>query len=318
MLFYNLTEKKVYNFPLPVPHDRYYRGFSQAVVHLLNLFNNNQNLLPPLSTFDPVKNPTDPLDDDGCIHRAVLLKVVLSANPTLNPNNYVVIAIFGSYSKMAFYKPGDDAWTSLDIKPSSKNQAWIQARELSDRPASLQQDVIYYKNKFYAVDFFGALWVYGLSVPHPRLYNMVPSHDNQFYHLKYIVQSCGHLLLVGRNCPMLDVETKKLDWYDLKWVETKNLCGQMLFLGDNESLSLSASDYPGCKQNHIYFTDNYLDRYYSGECPGPPDMGVYNLEDGTVEPHYQVTQFKRFLPAPVWIEPTLGIYQMKLHVLYFF
>ncbi|KAF5191281.1 F-box protein skip23-like [Thalictrum thalictroides] len=203
-------------------------------------------------------------------------------------------------------KPTDNGWTCLKLHPDSMNLPWQQYK-----PCTLTDDIIYFENKVYTVDAYGAFWVVDLDDPHPRLSNLLPplealeltSDDNTKH---YVVQTSGHLLQVTRIFPLLDdfsysttkFQVFKLDQAHSKRVETKNLCGQMLFLG-----------HPGCKANCIYFTDDYIEGYYeddsdTGSCPGPPDMGVFNLEDGSIESHYQVRESRRFLPPPIWIEPT--------------
>lgn len=40
----------------------------------------------------------------------------------------------------------------------------------------------------------------------------------------------------------------------LPWIEMKNLDDNALFLGDNSSISILASNFPGCQRNSIYFS----------------------------------------------------------------
>ncbi|PIA29514.1 hypothetical protein AQUCO_05900026v1 [Aquilegia coerulea] len=329
---YDLLDKKIYtNFllHLPTPHDQTYYGGSShgwlisftptsppVVAQLFNPFLSSSINLPPLTNFNYfIEQETE------CTPYFFLQKVVLSTNPASNPNTCLVLAIFGGYCRLAFCKPGDNAWTCLELHPDSKNLPW-QLR-LRYRPCSLTEDIIYFENKFYTVDSFGALWVIDLDVARPMLSNLLPPVDESQYspdvsYRNYVVQSSGHLFHVRRawTHPVLDdysystakFEVFKLDQTHRKRVETKNLCGQMLFLGSNASLSLQASDYPGCKANCIYFTDDYIEGYYDDDItaisPGAPDMGVFNLEDGSIESHYQVRESRRCHPALIWIEPT--------------
>ncbi|KAF8412283.1 hypothetical protein HHK36_000244 [Tetracentron sinense] len=53
-----------------------------------------------------------------------------------------------------------------------------------------------------------------------------------------------------------------------EWVEVKNLGDKALFLGHSYSMSIVASDFPNCKANCIYFTDDLEETYY-----GHPDGG---------------------------------------------
>ena len=49
-----------------------------------------------------------------------------------------------------------------------------------------------------------------------------------------------------------------------------------LFVGDNISISVSASDFPGCRPNSIYFRDKEDEAEAPKDCIVPFDMGVYD------------------------------------------
>nr|GEZ11478.1 hybrid signal transduction histidine kinase M [Tanacetum cinerariifolium] len=49
--------------------------------------------------------------------------------------------------------------------------------------------------------------------------------------------------------------------------------------GENSSIAFCASDFPGCKGNCIYYTDDYSEWNYDG-ADGSHDLGVYNVEKG--------------------------------------
>ena len=90
-----------------------------------------------------------------------------------------------------------------------------------------------------------------------------------------------------------------------KWERVMSLGDQMLFLGENASLALSATDFPGCKGNCIYHTHNYSESNYDG-VPGNNDLGVYNLEDGSIEPlpcypRNSISQLR--WPPPIGVTP---------------
>ena len=77
-------------------------------------------------------------------------------------------------------------------------------------------------------------------------------------------------------------------------------------MGLNSSFSLSSRDFPGYKENCIYFTDNRLDIYDEEGIQGGDgfDMGIYNLDDINIET-FPVLGYKRgenlFWPPPVWV-----------------
>ncbi|KAG5593359.1 hypothetical protein H5410_043873, partial [Solanum commersonii] len=49
---------------------------------------------------------------------------------------------------------------------------------------------------------------------------------------------------------------------------------------------VQASQLPGIKPDHIYITDDCLGAYLQFKEGGGLDMGVFNLADGSIQPHY--------------------------------
>ncbi|KAE7995280.1 hypothetical protein FH972_000098 [Carpinus fangiana] len=101
-----------------------------------------------------------------------------------------------------------------------------------------------------------------------------------------------------------------------KWVETKSLGGGALFLGEKTSTYVSASDFPGCQPNSIYFTDR---QHYTCFASNNYDMNIFNLEDGSFQRNCVLKflstrkNIKKLVPYPVsrsppcWIEPTFQL-----------
>ena len=56
---------------------------------------------------------------------------------------------------------------------------------------------------------------------------------------------------------------------------TKDLGDKAIFLGPYASISVQASQFPGIKPNHIYFTDNCLFAYLLFREGCSLDMGVF-------------------------------------------
>ncbi|TYH20828.1 hypothetical protein ES288_A05G459600v1 [Gossypium darwinii] len=44
-----------------------------------------------------------------------ILKVVLSDDPLLHPNNFVVVVIYSVYGRVAFYRPCQENWIYMDV-----------------------------------------------------------------------------------------------------------------------------------------------------------------------------------------------------------
>lgn len=96
----------------------------------------------------------------------------------------------------------------------------------------------------------------------------------------------------------------RFDWNGKKWESMTSLDDKVLFLGENASLALKASNYRGCKGNRIYFTDDYSGANYDSiaSIAGDHDVGVYNLEDGSIE---SLPCYPQNSHWPIWITPSL-------------
>ncbi|KAL3839810.1 hypothetical protein ACJIZ3_024401 [Penstemon smallii] len=103
-------------------------------------------------------------------------------------------------------------------------------------------------------------------------------------------------------CPYKTIwfDVYKLDFDQKSWIEVECLNDTALFLGVNQTLAVSSVEYRELKGNSIYFTDDYWDRMDEDYCYGGHDMGIFSLEDGTIEPLLDCNQ-QRFEPSPFWI-----------------
>ena len=74
-------------------------------------------------------------------------KIILSSSPS-SSNDYVVVAVYGEFTKLAYCRPGDDKWTSL-----------------GDRRGL--EDIIFYKGQLYALHCRGMLFASDIYAPSP-------------------------------------------------------------------------------------------------------------------------------------------------------
>ncbi|PIA55487.1 hypothetical protein AQUCO_00700051v1, partial [Aquilegia coerulea] len=276
--FYNLTDSTVYDAQVQVPHNMHCPGSSHGWLFTVCpktfkvpfLSSNNEITLPPLTAFQHGFVGDNILEN---FYVGFLEKAVLSSNPASDPN-YVIMAINNGSYKLAFYKPGDNVWTSLDSR-------FVRI-----------VDIIYYRDRFYVINREGQVFSFDFNHEEAPKVSTIALHPPEGVRAdqRYLVESSGYLL--------------QLDPIEQKWVELDNLGGRILFLGHNTSLSVSASDFPECKPNSIYFTDDYYDGYYEESGFGGHDMGVYDLKNRTIEWHYP-TEAKWIYPPPVWIERPL-------------
>lgn len=87
-------------------------------------------------------------------------------------------------------------------------------------------------------------------------------------------------------------------------VEVKSLGDEALFVGDNYSVSVLTSNFPGCQPNSIYYADDLIE-YREVRLPddGPSDMGIFNLDDETITQHYPLHSWQKNFPPALWIVP---------------
>ncbi|WMV21435.1 hypothetical protein MTR67_014820 [Solanum verrucosum] len=165
------------------------------------------------------------------------------------------------------------------------------------------------------VDCLGHIIVYDVAGPqYPRSHMVaqIPFHHRGFVGELYILESLGSLFVVSRKGVHLryfrdgttDFRVFQVDLASGKGTETRELGDRAFFVGYNASISVQASQFPGIKPNHIYFTDHYFGSYQTFEEGGGLDMGVFNLVDGSIQLHYNGVSLSRISP-PTWVTPTL-------------
>ncbi|XP_030968889.1 putative F-box protein At1g65770 [Quercus lobata] len=326
-VLYGITEGKIFkNINLEVFYARRCCGFSHGwlatvdenmAITLLNPFKKSATkiTLPSLKHRKRIKIP-----------QFNVLKVILSHNPTSSQDNYAVVVIYAPSDLLAFINPTQQyAWTYLD-----ENLMGFT-------------DITFYGGLVYAVGRRGMVVSFDVNSKkyssHLQLKPniIVPScYHRTFRYAErvYIVESMkGDLLVVRRFMErkeglLEEIEegeeerksvTESFKVHKLllndqtkgsleEHVEVKSLGDEALFVGDNQSMSILASNFPGCQPNSIYFTDDSIDVFAikNTYCPkGPFDMGIYCLENGTFQKHYTPEYKHRYLAPPLWVVPPL-------------
>lgn len=99
-------------------------------------------------------------------------------------------------------------------------------------------------------------------------------------------------------------EVYRLNWDREHWERVSSLGDKMLFIGQNTSLCLAVSDFPGCMEDCIYFTDEFTRGRYHG-LPGKDDLGIFKLRDGSIEllPSYPWLLKASGWPLAIWVTP---------------
>ncbi|KAK4365488.1 hypothetical protein RND71_016846 [Anisodus tanguticus] len=245
-------------------------------------------------------------------------KAVLSANPS-HTSDYILMVIEGCFEFLSIWRPGDLLWTRIWKKST-------YYRRISD--------VVYFNGHFYAVGYDGCVQVCDVDGSEPTKSHIIVKLAPGRHCKYYILESLGSLFVVSQDgvdirrhvkddrgrIPLTVLlggeyglkktyETRnflvfQIDLDACKCTPTRDLGDRAFFLGANASLSVQASQFPGIKPNHIYFTDNCLDAYIKSKEGGGSDMGVFNLADGRIQLHYNGFTRSRVCP-PIWVTPTL-------------
>ncbi|XP_059638433.1 uncharacterized protein LOC132280690 [Cornus florida] len=232
-----------------------------------------------------------------------------------------IMALHGmGLNDIAFCKPGDDRWTVLD--------------------GSLPYycDIMYFSKdqRFYALkpddDSIEAWDLRDPSCPKNQVFDSpsicpgkLEDKLQESYHFiqnNYLVESSGDLLLLYRFIAniitnsddlseeqlnrmdeaywTLGFEVRKFDFDHNKWELVECLGDRALFVGSNQSFSLSTCDHPELMENSIYFTDDNFDQF--NDKYGYHDNGVFCLGENNIKPYYP-SSVKMIDPHPIWVAP---------------
>ena len=191
-------------------------------------------------------------------------RCVLSNDPDVNSDEFVLMMTCGSFvPSLVFIKSGGEYWTYI--------------KELRD-----VRDICYSNGLFYVLDGWGVL--VSCDVSNHSKVRMITWPVNKFVFVSYLVESPeGDLLRVIKHEGGFVIY--KLQWFSKnpRWEEVMSLGDVAVFLGDNHSISVRASDFAGCRPNSIYFCQG---RSMSNPSDGSVYVFVFSLNDRTVTPLY--------------------------------
>ncbi|KAF9589058.1 hypothetical protein IFM89_018320 [Coptis chinensis] len=259
-------------------------------IHLLNPLSRIQISLPSLCAFPPDQQHAFCKPEKLC--QVFVEKFALGAKPPLPNQTSVVMAIYGGYGRLAFATPGDEAWTPVESSTFRTHE-----------------DIIFFNGHFYVVTSCGYLRVCEINMTIPRTTDIAPCPSNVKGSYKfYLMEISGILHLIVRNLHVnlhyfsVDFEVYKFDFCEKFWCDVLDLGDHALFVGNNNSFSISTSKYPEFKANCIYFTDDhggfFHEHFY--------DMGVYNYNTGNMEePFYSSEDLLSKISRPIFFMPSL-------------
>ncbi|XP_059638420.1 uncharacterized protein LOC132280436 [Cornus florida] len=275
----------------------------------------------PIVTEFSIWGQFSPISSQYLSQKPFFKKIVLSSTPSPFPANHhhnenkinnninngkkkyssdsTVMVIQGyKKCKLPFCRIRDTAWTALDgaavsyvdVIYFSKDQKFyalstsyelIEAWDLRDTSSSKNTTIISHLPP----------WVHPTMGQHQHWLRhlCIPNH--------YLVESSGELLMVVRyfahsfddngkhdystpkNTILFDMY--KLDFDNKEWLLLPSLGDRALLIGLNDSVSVSAPDFPGLAKNCIHFASHAKISQQSH------DLGVFNLEDNSTTPIYK-------------------------------
>ncbi|XP_022761172.1 probable F-box protein At4g22165 [Durio zibethinus] len=259
------------------------------------------------------------------VRQCFIQKAILTGEPDCNNKNYGLILLCNEGEEIAYHESGDSYWTMLDVSHppyqdiiSHKNYLYALSEQNTVEVWDVQGGCVMKK--------------FDIDPPFPeKSLAKGKSFGDLCTNRFYLVESCEDLLLVVRYigysvdwdgtlvheadlltdhcthpkvCPYRTClfHVYKLDFIAQKWVEMESLGDRALFLGGNQSVSVSTQSFPNCEGNSIYFTDDFWEKMEEDYLYGGHDMGIYNLKDESVKPIYEFYSDK-IQPPPCWIIP---------------
>lgn len=229
--------------------------------------------------------------DGRHVRNFLTTKIVLSES-----DDYLAVAIYGEFKKLAYCRKGFKKWVHLH----------------GHRP---YDDVKFFRGLLYALNCSGGLWIFEVGGC-PKVTKIIDLGRITLGDSKaYLVENSGELLIVERyrlRCQTTGIpKTNSFRLFKLgdvangfpSLIEVEDLGGDALFLGLNLSSSISCGDFPECRGNCIYFTDdNEVTIDQEGTQGVDFDMGIYDLKDGNIE-SIPGCEGRNFWPPPIWVMP---------------
>lgn len=305
--FYDLSTNEVFQVPLPEARGRKILGSAHGWLitvdedgqfNVLNPLNRMQIALPPQSSFQSVKERPPKLTPQE-VRDMFPLRATLAPDPASGDFIAMVVHLGFDTTCLSFCRSSDNGWTRFE---------------------TLGVDAVldFADGHFYSTNMGGEIFHNEISTT-PKMELIAGLHPYDITGSYYVVECDGEILVVSRfrwvggptrepwdgtNHYTNTFKVYKLNLKDKLLTEIYNIGDNALFVGFNSTLCLPATtDIKAYKKNCIYFTDDYHDGIFGDiEDIGGLDMGVFNLDDGTIEPHYPGVSKSNF-SLPIWFVP---------------
>ncbi|KAL4600976.1 hypothetical protein ACB092_11G238700 [Castanea dentata] len=284
--FFNLAEKKVYKMKdvfgafgddvwcVGSCHGWLVMLDDEANPVLFNPFSRVHIQLPLIHVefFNPIDR-----SEFAQIKKDFISKAILFADPSHSNNFGAVVVIYGTLSSLAYCKQGDTTWTNF----AGENRLYALRCNCSVEVWEFQSAL---PTKILSIEPSTTLKHVDGKLPRDKVSTQL-----------YLVKTSSDFLIIQRTignfvnaegdfslvCPY---RTKlfcvyKLDLSKKKLVKVESLKDQAVFLGGNQSLSLSSHDFSECISNSICFTDDPWSEMGVDYLYGGHDFGLFNLDD---------------------------------------
>lgn len=172
----------------------------------------------------------------------------------------------------------------------SKQIWWCNSSEIfkpwariMDEEVKHFSDILLHKGHIYALDLTGAIW--WISLSELDIFQYGPSTPLEYHEIddckdKRIVEYCGDLCIVhrfgkrfrGNIERTIGFKVYKMDEELVEWVEVKSLGDKAFVMATDSCFSVLATEYYGCLENSIYFTDEEEEN----------NVKVFKLSDGSI------------------------------------
>lgn len=301
--FFSLYRDKEYELELPEACGRRCWGSSDGwlvtigsdlEIHLLNAFTRDQMRLPAGNTFQFLFNVVD--DWYQIIDKAIVTRK--PSQSTASKDDFLIAAIYGPLRQLAFTKPGYASWITVEES--------FQYRIM---------DVACFNDQIFAISATGTLLVVDNNLQLPEIVHIAVPPQKWAREQVFLVESFGELLMIyqyvyvgnsNRTGEPIQFEVFKLDFGTREWTQLMDLGDRAIFLGDNISMSVSATNLINIRRNSIYFVGSKVEHWWRyDEHFVDRDSGVYNMASRIVEPFYFGADYPSYYSCPIWLTPTL-------------
>ncbi|XVE69653.1 hypothetical protein DITRI_Ditri10aG0007700 [Diplodiscus trichospermus] len=249
---------------------------TSEVITMINSTTNAKLFLPQIPT-SLAKRSTDIIGSSET-RKFLVHKAVLSSPPDENPCDYILMVIYGEDKELAYY--------------TARHQRWIKVQEAG----RYYNDIIFYREGFYAVDEYGKV-ILCRSGFLPNIEEIAMPwlfRGSKIYLVGMEKELCVIIRFLKHN-PSLGYETYN---FQVHWLESyderkkiENFEHWVFFVGRNESLALPIQDdviKDVIKGNCIYFSDDNLDACKYG-VTGGHDFGVFDIGEKSFKPLQRCT-----------------------------